>query len=66
MTAAIAMMRQQRVWLRGFRPLLLPETTTGMEGIMTLVAVPDGKPLAVPLKLENTGGMKTVVVVVAS
>lgn len=41
MTAAIAMMRH-RAWLSGSMTLLLPETITGMEGIMMLVAVPDG------------------------
>lgn len=65
MTAAAAMMRQ-RAWLSGSMPLLLPETTTGIDGIMMLVAVPDGYPLAVPLVPENTDGMRTVVVVVAS
>lgn len=48
-------------------PLLLPETTTGIEGLMMmLVAVPDGYPLAVPLMPENTDGMRTVVVAVTS
>lgn len=66
MTAAAAMMRQ-RAWLSGFMPLLLPETTTGIEGLMMmLVAVPDGYPLAVPLMPENTDGMRTVVVAVTS
>lgn len=64
MTAAAAMIRQ-RALLSGSMPLLLPETITGTEGIMMLVAVPDGYPLAVPLVPENTDGMRTVVVVVA-